>query len=308
MSHLLLSTWHFGQIGNDAAWPVLADRNRSALDAAEMACRAVEDAPEVLTVGRGYPDATGRVTVDGCVMLSPRWCGSVAAVSVTPYPVTLARHVMEKTPHVMLVGDGADRLARRMGMAEDDLLVPAAREAWQRWRTENPQTAANRAGEGPPAGRDPALMGHDTVGVLARKESGELAGACSTSGLAFKWPGRVGDSPIIGHGLYVDPHVGGAVATGHGELIMRTSACFLAVELMRRGESPREAAIEVVQRIAQSSEVGEKEHAALIVMAADGRYASACLRGNFQVALRSEERNELVAPDFVLLSSPSEED
>ena len=269
---ILLSTWSFGQRANAAGWPYLTAATPSSLDAVEHACRASEADPHVMSVGLGgYPDRAGEVSLDAAIMRSPSQCGAVCYVRRYLHPVSIARLVMEKTPTCMLAGEGADRFAQLHGLAPADLAHRAeSRAAWQKW--------ISRARGGPlrrprrlfPAGQyrgekavglsgrrgGPCCDGadsHDTVGVLAMDAAGEFAGACSTSGTAFKVPGRVGDSPIIGHGLYVDPRVGAAVATGLGELVMGVCGTFLAVEAMRRGAAPLEAAVEVLERIGQAT-------------------------------------------------------
>jgi isoaspartyl peptidase/L-asparaginase-like protein (Ntn-hydrolase superfamily) len=327
----LLSTWSFGQRANAAGWPYLTSASPSSLDAVEHACRASEADPHVMSVGLGgYPDRAGEVTLDAAIMRSPSQCGSVCYVRRFLHPVSIARLVMEKTPHVMLCGDGADRFAQLHGMAPADLLTAAARSAWEKWLTEH--VAARRAdhiayfpsanieekkpldelaaavdasrGGASHDGRASQGAGasHDTVGVLAMDAAGGFAGACSTSGTAFKVPGRVGDSPLIGHGLYVDPQVGAAVATGLGELIMGVCGTFLAVEAMRRGATPLEAAVEVLGRIIESYPLREEHQVAVIALDRGGRWSSAALRGGYQTAVRTPGRDELVPPERVMLA------
>jgi isoaspartyl peptidase/L-asparaginase-like protein (Ntn-hydrolase superfamily) len=312
---LLLATWSFGRTAVAAGWPHLVRPGGGSLDAVEQAVRAVEADPACMTVGcGGYPDAAGEVTLDASIMLSPARCGSVCFVRRFMHPVSIARIVMEHTPHVMLAGDGAERLARSRGMLPADLLTEASRKAYEKWLAEQGGTArtpaAPAAGAQPranieevrPAADDlPHNRRHDTVGVLALDSSGVLAGACSTSGLPFKLPGRVGDSPIIGHGLYVDPRHGAAVATGHGELIMGICATFLAVEEMRRGASPAEASACVIRRIIESYRLRENHQVGVIALATDGRWSSAALRPGFKVALKTADRDELVDAGQVLL-------
>jgi isoaspartyl peptidase/L-asparaginase-like protein (Ntn-hydrolase superfamily) len=308
---LLLATWSFGRTAVAAGWPHLARPGGLSLDAVEQAVRAVEADPACMTVGYGaYPDAAGEVTLDASIMLSPARCGSVCFVRRIMHPVSLARLVMERTPHVMLAGDGAERLAAAQGIAPADLANDASRKAYEKW------LAGNRAAAEPrdraPAVRSGLLPNveetglspedsHDTVGVLALDAGGVLAGACSTSGLAFKFPGRVGDSPIIGHGLYVDPRHGAAVATGHGELIMGVCGAFLAVEEMRRGASPADAAAEVLRRIIESRTLEAGHQAGLITLAPDGTWSSAALRPGFKVAVKTSGRDELLDAGQVLL-------
>ena len=302
---ILLATWSFGRTAVAAGWPHLARPGGSSLDAVEQAVRAVEADPACMTVGYGgYPDAAGEVTLDASIMVSPARCGSVCFVRRITHPVTLARLVMERTGHVMLVGDGAERFAAAQGIAPADLASDASRKAYAKWLAEHPgqgrPTAAPRANV-EETGLSPEDS-HDTVGVLALDATGVLAGACSTSGLAFKLPGRVGDSPIIGHGLYVDPRHGAAVATGHGELIMGICGAFLAVEEMRRGASPADAAAEVMRRIAESRTLDAGCQVAVITLAPDGRWSSAALRAGFKAAVRTTDRDDLVESRQVLLA------
>ena len=295
-SPIILSTWSFGPIGTRAGWKYLFAPN-SALDAVEEACIAVENDPQVDSVGTGgLPDASGQVTLDACVMLSPAQCAGVAGVHDFANPASIARQVMQRTPHKMLVGVGAETFAELCGFKRANLLTESARQQWQEWKRTGtmPQRRANR--------EEPA---HDTVGVLAIDSGGLLAGACSTSGLPFKLPGRVGDSPIIGHGLYVDPSAGAAVATGDGELMMGTCASFLAVELLRSGVAPMDALRGVLQRIADSYGVMPHQQAALIVLAPTGEFAAGALRPGFKLAVKTEDRDELTPDPFVLFPTSS---
>jgi isoaspartyl peptidase/L-asparaginase-like protein (Ntn-hydrolase superfamily) len=313
---IILSTWSFGQKANAAAWPALA-KGGGALDAVEAACGDAEMDPTNHTVGLGgYPDRDGHVSLDACVMLSPSRCGGVASIRTTPHATMLARRVMEQTKHIMLAGEGADLFAKEQGIAPAELLTDEARAAWEKWKREH------REGDGtvkrkPMIKRNIEELGlkaidrrgsardlertHDTIGVLAMDARGTIAGACSTSGLAFKLPGRVGDSPIIGQGLYVDPAAGAAVTTGHGELVMGVCGSFLAVEAMRRGASPLDAAVEVLTRIKNSFELESEDQVGIIVMSKTGTWNSASLRPGFRTAVRTVERDELVNPDRVLI-------
>ena len=302
---IILATWSFGRTAVAAGWPHLVRPGGSSLDAVEQAVCAVEADPACMTVGYGaYPDAAGEVTLDACVMLAPARSGSVCFVRRIMHPVTLARLVMERTPHVMLAGDGAERFAASQGIAPADLMSDASRNAYAKWLAEHPGQGIAPAE--PRANVEetglPQEDSHDTVGVLALDAAGVLAGACSTSGLAFKLPGRIGDSPIIGHGLYVDPRHGAAVATGHGELIMGVCGSFLAVEEMRRGASPADAAAEVLRRIIESRTLDPGHQAGIIAIAPDGTWSSAALRPGFKVAVRTVGRDDLVEPERVLLA------
>lgn len=301
-SPIVLSTWSFGPVANAAAWPILASGG-SSLDAVVAGASAVEDDIKVDSVGvGGYPDASGRVSLDACVMQAPDRCGGVCYLRRYPRAAQIARAVMEKTIHILLAGDGAEAFAQRQGFTPHptDLLTPEARAAWQEWKATHDATkAGTREGVLPPmnveeryaqakpsSGKFHHAPGaregnHDTVCVLARDSHGVLSGCVTTSGLGFKVPGRVGDSPIIGHGLYVEQGVGAAAATGNGELVMGVCGSFLAVELMRAGSSPVEAAAGVLERITRSYTIMPQHQVAVITLAPDGRWGSAALRPGF---------------------------
>jgi isoaspartyl peptidase/L-asparaginase-like protein (Ntn-hydrolase superfamily) len=323
----ILSTWSFGPIGNAPAIDLLR-AGGSALEAVVAAATAIENDPSINSVGiGGLPDAEGRVSLDGCVMTDPHRCGSVACLRRFANPVAIARLVMERTIHVMLVGEDAERFAEREGFSPAELLTDHARHEWERWRSD-PRTLERgryrgwipplnveelaRSPGGPPcvhAGDGPAAS-HDTVSILAIDQSGALAGACSTSGMAFKVPGRVGDSPIIGHGLYVDSEVGGAAATGNGELVMGTCASFLAVELMRRGASPLDAITDALTRITRRFTLDHDHQVAMIAMARAPSsaetswkgWASAALRTGFHHTITDDRGTRVEPPHVVLLT------
>ena len=281
---ILLTTWPFGAAANTAAWPALA-AGGAALDAVEAVCRHVELDPAVDSVGWcGLPDRDGAMSLDGCVMLDPARVGSVCAYTHAPHPVSAARRVMEASPHVMLVGAGADGFAREQGLPAGEVLSDSARAAHASWRA---------AGGGPPSA-------HDTVAVLALDDSGTLAGACSTSGMSWKLPGRVGDSPIPGHGLYVAPGVGAAAATGHGELAMGSCVAFLAVEELRRGAAPTEAVTTALERVRASHALDADEQLGMIALAADGRWGHAALRAGYASAVQDATGGVVSEPERVL--------
>ena len=226
----MITTWDHGKGAMEKAAELL-QQDALALDIVEKSVNVTEADPEITSVGYGgYPDEEGKVTLDACIMDGPTHkAGSVACLENIMHPVSVARKVMERTKHVLLVGDGALQFAKRMGFKEENLLTERAREAWLKWKS----------------GLNPndnwVEPGHDTITMLCLDKNGNLAGACTTSGLAWKIHGRVGDSPIIGSGLYVDNEVGAAGATGIGELVLRTLASFMIVEFMRQGMSPSEA-------------------------------------------------------------------
>lgn len=234
---IAISTWDFGIKANEAAWTVLTGGGK-AIDAVEQGVKVIEADADNLSVGYGgLPDRDGRVTLDACIMAPDGNCGSVCALEHIMHPVSVARAVMEKTPHVILVGEGALEFALMQGFSKENLLTDKARLAWEEWKKESKY--------------EPKINVelHDTIGMLAIDQGGEIAGACTTSGLAYKMRGRVGDSPIIGAGLYVDNEIGGATATGLGEAVLKSVGSFLIVELMRQGKSPQEACEEAVGRI-----------------------------------------------------------
>lgn len=318
-SSLLLSTWSFSVRGHAAAWPALSGTG-SALDAVERVCIEAEDDPTVDSVGfGGLPDADGTVALDGCIMLSPRECGGVCDLRRHRNPVSVARRVMERTPFVLLAGAGADAFAEAQGFAETSLLSDAARAHWERWK-EHPhpvdQSKDSRYWPALPVddGAGGALFhaqfeakwaGHDTVGALALDGAGTLAGACSTSGMPYTIPGRIGDAPIIGHGLYVDPAHGAVTATGSGELVMGLCSSFLATETMRRGASPVDALGEAIGRIGDAYDLEPEHQVAMIAVRPDGAWASAALRPGYKTVVSDADGSRVVDPDLVVLAGSS---
>jgi N4-(beta-N-acetylglucosaminyl)-L-asparaginase len=275
---VVVATWPFGLPAARAAWDVLVLPGPAPLDAAVAGATFCEDDESVDSVGYGgLPDASGEVTLDASVMDHRGRCGSVACLRRVRHAARVARAVMEKTPHVMLAGEAATRFALGQGFREEDLLAPRAREAFEKW------LAARQI---QPWVNDPPVnssttsrddSSHDTIGILALDGAGTLAGACTTSGRAFKLPGRVGDSPIIGAGLYVDGDVGAATATGLGEEVIRVCGSFAAVELMRRGAGPADALAEVLRRVARHRAVPGAD-VSLLALRRDGAWAGMTLR------------------------------
>lgn len=239
---VVVSTWN--QPKANAAAEAVLSRNGRALDAVEAGVRVPEADPNDTSVGYGgLPDRDGRVTLDACIMDERGNAGSVTYVEHIMHPISVARAVMEKTPHVMLSGEGAYRFALSQGFKRENLLTRSSEAKWREWlKTAQYKPQVN-------------IERHDTIGMLAIDGTGNLSGACTTSGLAYKMNGRVGDSPIIGAGLFVDNEIGGACATGLGELVLRTCGSFLAVELMRQGKSPQQACEEVINRIAKGPSI-----------------------------------------------------
>lgn len=289
---IVLSTWRFGIQANEAAWAILS-KNGRALDAVEAGVRIPEGDPNERSVGYGgRPDRDGRVTLDACIMDEFSNIGSVACLEYIKHPISVARAVMEKTPHVMLVGDGALQFALAQGFPKENLLVEASEKEWKEWlKTSQYKPQAN-------------IENHDTIGMIALDAQGNLSGACTTSGMAFKMHGRVGDSPIIGAGLYVDNEIGAATATGHGEEVIRIAGCHLVVELMRQGRSPQAACEEAVQRIVRLSKLRNKNlkdiQVGFIALNKQGAHGAYCVQGGFNFALNDNSGNRLIdAPYFL---------
>lgn len=287
---VVIATWEHGLAANAAAWEIL-EKGGIALDAVEAGVRVTEADPNGRSVGLGgRPDRDGVVTLDACIMNSKGDCGSVAALEDILHPITVARKVMEETPHVMLVGQGAKDFALSIGMEEIDLLLPQTRADYEQWRAETPDYT-------PPIN----VENHDTIGLLALDKNGDLAGACTTSGAAYKYHGRVGDSPIIGAGLYVDNEVGGATATGWGEAVIRAVGCFLVVELMRQGHSPAEACKLAVERVISKNPDWKNIQVGFIALAKNGETGSYCIQSGFNYALQvPNESAQLLSPPYVI--------
>lgn len=294
---VVIATWNFGVAANQAAWEVLSNGGR-ALDAVEAGVRVPEADLKNSTVGKGgYPDRDGHVTLDACIMDENGDCGSVAALEDIAHPISVARLVMEKTPHVMLVGEGALQFALENGFKREKLLTPEAEKAWKEWLKEkNYQPIINIENKSFTTERLPGNeYNHDTIGMLALDARGNLSGACTTSGMAFKMHGRVGDSPIIGAGLYVDNEVGGATATGVGEEVIRTVGSFLVVELMRQGYSPEEACREAVGRIVKKKPNTAKQiQVGFLALSKDGEYGAYALQKGFSYAVCNHEQQDLL--------------
>ena len=280
----VVSTWDFGVGANRAAWKVL-DGGGTALDAVEAGARWAEADLCNPTVGRcGNPDRDGVLTLDASIMDGDGRCGAVAALEDIAHPVSVARTVMEKTPHVMLVGEGAQQFALSQGFAKTPLLTDEARRAWREWlRTSEYQPQINAERQSRPGDKS----NHDTLGILALDAQGRLAGACTTSGMAWKMHGRVGDSPIVGAGLYVDNEVGAATASGVGEEMVRNAASFLVVELMRQGRTPTQACREAIERVVRKRpEASKRLQVCFLAMNRAGEVGAFALHKGFVYALQ----------------------
>jgi N4-(beta-N-acetylglucosaminyl)-L-asparaginase len=290
---IVISTWKFGIEANEAAWEVLSKGGRS-LDAVEAGVKIPEGDPEERSVGfGGRPDREGKVTPDACIMDEQANIGAVACLEHIKHPISVARAVMEKSPHVMLAGEGALQFALSQGFQKENLLVENSEKEWQEWlKTSQYKPIVN-------------IENHDTIGMLALDANGNLSGACTTSGMAYKMRGRIGDSPIIGAGLYVDNEIGAATATGHGEEIIRITGSHLVVELMRQGKSPQAACKEAVERVVKLQKIRNKSlndiQVGFIALNKKGEFGSYCLQSGFNYAVYDKIKgNRLIDAGFHL--------
>jgi N4-(beta-N-acetylglucosaminyl)-L-asparaginase len=275
---VVVSTWNFGLDANVEAWKILSTNGR-ALDAVEAGARVPEGDPKETSVGLGgLPDRDGRVTLDSCIMDEFANCGAVACLEHIVHPVSVARKVMEKTPHVFLVGEGALKFALDNGFKKEKLLTKESEKAWKEWlKTAQYKPVAN-------------IENHDTIGIVALDGKQNLSGACTTSGMAYKMQGRVGDSPIIGAALFVDNEIGAATSTGVGEEVIRIVGSHLVVELMRQGNSPQQACELAVARIVKNQPKKSKEiQVGFLALSKNGEYGAFALQKGFTYAVYSEE-------------------
>ena len=277
---LIISTWNHGLPANAEAWKYLKS-GKSALDAIEAGVKIPEADPEVRTVGYGgLPDREGKVTLDACIMDHNSNCGSVSFLQGIKHPISVAKKVLQETPHVMLSGAGAKQFALSQGFIDENLLTPQSENDWKKWLKESKYKPLIN------------IENHDTISMLVLDEDGNLAGGCTTSGAAWKMHGRVGDSPIIGAGLFLDNEVGAAAATGLGEAVIRTSGSAMVVELMRQGKTPFEACKEIVERIYhkhKNHKDMEYLQVGFIAINKNGDYAGYSLRSGFNYAVYDKE-------------------
>ena len=280
---LVISTWDHGVPANNRAWEILS-QDGSSLDAAEQGVRVVESDPNVRTVGIGsYPDREGRVTLDACIMDGASGqCGSVAFLQDIENPISVARLVMEKTPHAMIVGAGAKQFALTNGFEVKELLSQQSKEEYEEWlKTYEYKPVIN-------------IENHDTIGLLTLDANGDIAGSCTTSGAAYKMHGRVGDSPIIGAGLFVDNEIGAACATGLGEAVIRSAGSAMVVEAMRNGATPEEACQHIVERIIKKEKNLENLQVGFLALRKDGSYGAYAIYQGFTYAFKTSSEEGLV--------------
>lgn len=257
------------------------------MDAVEAGVKVPEGDLTERSVGYGgRPDRDGRVTLDACIMDEFSNIGSVACLEHIKHPISVARAVMEKTPHVMLVGDGALQFSLSQGFKKENLLVEASEKEWKEWLKKSEYKPVIN------------IENHDTIGMIALDAQGNLSGACTTSGMAYKMHGRLGDSPIIGAGFYVDNEIGAATATGHGEEVIRIAGSHLVVELMRQGKNPQQACEEAVQRIIKLTKSRNKNlndiQVGFIALNKKGEYGAYCIHSGFNYAKYDSSGKSLI--------------
>ena len=283
----VISTWSSGLKANQSANNVLK-KNGSALDAIEKGLNVIESDPENSSVGiGGLPDANGNVTLDACIMDHEFNCGSVSYLQNIENPISVARKVMEDTPHVMLSGEGAYNFAMKNGFKHTNLLTENSKKSWEEWKKENNY-------------KPPVINheNHDTIAMIALDHQGNLATGCTTSGWAYKMEGRVGDSPIIGAGVYLDNEVGAACATGLGEAIIKICGSHTIVELMRNGLSPQQACKSAIERIKKSNKNLKDLQVGFIAMNKEGEIGSYSLYSGFNYAYQDIQRSKLVDSQY----------
>ena len=278
---MVISTWKHGMPANIAAMEVLQGGGK-AIDAVEVGVKIPEADPESMSVGLGgLPDRDGKVTLDACIMDETGNCGSVSFLQHIKHPISVARKVMDETPHVMLSGEGALQFALEQGFPKEDLLTEKAEKRWKEWLKESEYKPIIN------------VENHDTIGLLALDEKGDISGACTTSGLSWKMHGRVGDSPVIGAGMYVDNEVGGCCATGVGEAVLKTLGSFLIVELMRQGATPQEACEEGIARIVKNQNYKDMQIGYLAINK-KGEHGAYAVHPWFNYALHQGGKNRMI--------------
>lgn len=289
---VIISTWNHGIDANTESLRVLNTKG-SVVDAVEKGVMIPESDPKNHSVGLGgFPDRDGHVTLDASIMDSDGNAGSVCFLENIIHPISVARKVMDNTPHVMLAGSGALQFAMENGFEQQNLLTPEMKKQWEKWTEEkhyNPKINWEN---------EPNKY-HDTIGLLAIDRNAQLAGACTTSGMAAKIRGRVGDSPIIGAGLFVDNEIGAATATGMGELVMKTLGSFLVVEFMRNGLSPQQACEKAILRIVDKVPEHKKFQIGFIALNKNGETGAYSLQPGFNYALSADGKNQMIdAPSY----------
>lgn len=304
---IVISTWETGKDVNTEAWKILSANGR-ALDAVEAGARQVEGIINCCVGLGGYPDRDGIVTLDSCIMDEHANCGSVGGLEQIKHPVSVARKIMETTPHVMLVGQGAQQFAIENGFEkEPQKLSPEADKVYREWLKKSEYKPVinieNKKENGPsaPLFFDDGSANHDTMGLVALDASGNMSGAVTTSGMAFKIHGRVGDSPIIGAGLFVDNEVGAATATGVGEEVMRICGTHLVVEFMRQGNSPEMACRRAVERIVKRDlQKAKTLQVGFLALNKKGEYGAYAIQKGFVFCVKSNGEEKIYPSKFMV--------
>lgn len=282
---LVIATWDVKQ-ATSKAWSVLQD-DMNSIDAVEQGVMVEEADEKNTTVGiGGLPDRDGNVSLDACIMNSNGDYGAVLAIENIKHPVAVARKVMELTPHLILAGNGATQFAINNGFKAENLLTESSKKKWEEWK---------KNAEYKPIIN---IENHDTIGMLAIDKNGNISGACTTSGLAYKMQGRVGDSAIIGSGLFIDNEVGGATATGLGEEVLKTVGSFLIVELMRQGKSPQKACEEAIRRIIHKNKNYKNFQIGYIAVNKKGEVGSYSVHKGFSYTLYRDDKNKNYKSEF----------
>ncbi|MDZ4756910.1 MAG: N(4)-(beta-N-acetylglucosaminyl)-L-asparaginase [Bacteroidota bacterium] len=287
---IVVSTWDFGKVANQEAWKILSEKG-SAVDAVEKGVMFVESDPTQMSVGlAALPDRDGHPTLDACIMKGNGDCGSVVFLEHIMHPISVARGVMEKTPHIILAGEGAQQFAiNTLGMKIETVINPKSQDAYQEWLKKSEYKPIIN------------IENHDTIGMIAMDANGLLAGACTTSGLAFKMHGRVGDSPIIGAGLFVDEDAGAVTATGVGEEVIRIAGSHLVAELMRNGMHPEKACKTAVERIYKRKKDNIKNiQVGFIAINLEGEVGAFGIHKGFTYAVKTDTIDEIYQGKFLM--------
>ena len=304
---IVIATWDSGMAVNAEAWKILSTGGRS-LDAVEAGAMHIENEINCCVGLGGYPDRDGIVTLDSCIMDEHANCGAVAGLERIKHPVSVARKVMEKTPHVILVGNGAQQFALENGFTlESKDLSEDAKKAYADWLKKNEYKPVinieNRKQNGPfaPNFFEDGTANHDTMGLVAMDAANNISGAVTTSGMAFKVHGRVGDSPIIGAGLFVDNEIGAATSSGVGEEVIRICGTHLVVEFMRQGFTPEMACKKAVERIVNRNKAKAKTlQVGFLAMNKKGQYGAYAIQKGFVFSVKSDKENEIHPSKFLI--------
>ncbi len=305
---IVISTWDSGMAVNAAAWKILSNKGKS-IDAVEAGAISIENEINCCVGLGGFPDRDGIVTLDACIMDEHANCGAVAGLEQIKHPISVARKVMELTPHVLLVGNGAQQFAIENGFTkEPQVLSKDAEKAYKEWLqkseynpTINIENKKQAGGPFAPTFFDDGTANHDTMGLLALDHFGNMSGAVTTSGMAFKVHGRVGDSPIVGAGLFVDNEIGSATSSGVGEEVIRICGTHLVVEFMRQGYSPENACKKAIERIVRRDKLKAKTlQVGFLAMNKKGEHGAYAIQKGFVYSLKTENENKIIQSKFLI--------